>query len=177
MTRSTGKPGPSITAQQFYDMVAIAFTVSWDEENPRPVRRTIHAANYLLWRAGVYPDTVRDIFDRDMRVAGLFSRHNEAVYATPGMTFDDEIWTVHTHFLIVVPNEGGYSPGRLLGAGGYRLILTAVGQEYATSVMTKYQDLITLDALKKARDETEVFFRKSSAARAEAKRKESEEPE
>jgi hypothetical protein len=170
MTRSTGSSGPSITAQQFYDMIAIAFTVSWDEENPKPVRRTIHTANYLLWRAGVYPEKVRDIFDRDKNVAALFNRHNAVIYATPGMTFDDDIWTARTHFLIVVPNESDYSTRRLLGAGGYRLILTAVGQEYATSVMAEYQDLVTLEALKKAKKESDDFFQRTAAARAKARR-------
>jgi hypothetical protein len=175
MTRSTHTPGPSITAQQFYDMVAIAFTVSWNEENPRPVRRSIHSANYLLWRAGVYAKEVRDIFDRDTKVAGLFNRRNTVVYLGPDMTLEDDIWAVHTHFLIVVPHEISYNPTRLLGAGGYRLVLTAVGQEYASSVMPDYQELITLEALKKARDETEAFFRRSAAARAAASQESSEE--
>jgi hypothetical protein len=157
-----------ITAKQFYDLVALCFAWRWDPDKLSTTWGTIHAANWLLFHAGAYDSKVRDVFARDNNVASLFSRRNNVYPAQSVNDVADEVWSDDRHFLILVPSTAQFQASRLLSKGGYRLVLSDVGQQYAMSVEGQYAAIITRDRWEAARRERAEFFRRTNASRRAA---------
>lgn len=162
---------PSITAKQFYDLVALCFAWRWDPDDARTQHGRIHAANWLLYHMGVYGKEVREIFTRDLNVANLFVRKCDVYYFDPGSGFfRDEVWSNReAHFLVAVPPHETFRPRHLLEPRGYNLFMTAVGQEHGIGLEEAYSSLVSKDRFEKAREERDEFFhvagRKIAAAR------------
>jgi hypothetical protein len=155
----------NITAKQFYDLVALCFAWRWNPDRPSSAWGTIHAANWLLFHAGAYDGKIRDIFARDSNVAHLFCAHNN-VYPAKGVhDVVDEIWSDDRHFLILVPADRQFQRSRLLGRNGYKIVLTAVGQQYALGLEQQYAPILTREEWEAAREQRNSFFRRTNSSR------------
>lgn len=157
----------SITAEQFYDLVALRFAARWDPDRIRTMHGKINAANWLFYRMGIYSEGIRSTFAKDLNVANLFVRKSSIYYvSTIPRDLEDEIWSEDKHFLIAVRPQHTFHRRQLLGPKGYTAILTAVGQEYATEIEDRYAPLFTREKLRQAITEQHEFFHVSRHARA-----------